>query len=426
MLRVPYGDGHLGLRVPRERVRLVEPRLPEGTGEPLEAFRPALDEPAGCVRLEEMAAGRTVTYLVDDATRAEPHEAFIRSVLERLTGAAFVRCIVATGSHERLSPGNERILACLRAVAGEMGVRHEALVHDCEAPDLFVGFGETSRGTPIEVSRPALGADVIVITSDVKNHYFAGYSNPLKSILPGVSSFAAIERNHSLALHPLATFGRHPWHPDPPRRVNPVSEDMLEGVRAATAGKDLFALAAVTVGGRAVWAGAGQPEVVTPEAIAQVDRIAGVRVEPAGRLIVSPGGDPQDETLYNAQRGLELSRNGVREGGEVLFVARCGRGVAPTLKSRAEFYDRLTAPLDEVIAGLEERYVLYSHKAYKFAQFIRSVGRISMVTDLPAGQVAAAHMEKAPGAQEVVDRWLAEPDEPILVTTQANKVALYA
>ena len=49
-------------------------------------------------------------------------------------------------------------------------------------------------------------------------------------------------------------------------------------------------------------------------------------------------------------------------GGEVLFVAGCGRGTAPTAKAREEFCDRLAAPLAQVLAGVERDYVLYSHK----------------------------------------------------------------
>jgi nickel-dependent lactate racemase len=380
----------------------------------------------GAPPLEELAAGRRVVCLLDDATRAEPHDAFIRAVLERLTGARFVRGIIATGSHERFSAGNRHIMEQFRQAAAALGIRHEIVVHDCEDAAAHERLTVTARGTPVEVDRAALDGDLLVVTSDVKNHYFAGYSNPLKGILPGVSAFATIERNHSLALEPLATFGRHPWHPDPDRRANPVAEDMLEGVRAVMREKQTFVLAAVTAPDGAVWAGAGDMEAVTRDAIGLVDRTESVQVEPARYLIVSPGGHPEDETLYNAQRGLELSRNAVQEGGEVLFVARCEKGAAPTAKAREEFYDRLTAPLDQVLAGLKERYVLYSHKAYKFAQLILSVGGIWMVTEMPEEQVTAAHLRRAERPQEVIDRWLGESDEPILVNAYANKMALYA
>ncbi len=425
MIRIPYGKGELTLDIPEGRCRLAEPVVRDVIGPPLEAFRACLAHPTGSMPLEDLAAGRTVTYLIDDATRAEPHEDFIRAVLERLGRARLVRGILATGCHEPLTEGNQRIAEQFRAIAAGLGLRHEMLIHDAEDGSAHVRLGETSRGTPVEVDRRALESDVLVITADAKNHYFAGYSNPLKNFLPGICSFTTTEKNHAFALEPAATFGHHPWHPDPARRSNPVAEDMLEGAAMIIAGRDVFVLASVITAEGVVWCGAGDMEAVTREALGQVDQAATVGVEPARCLIVSPGGHPQDETLYNAQRGLELSRSAVREGGEILFLARCPDGVAHSAKARAEFYDRLTAPLDEVIGGLEAQYVLYSHKAYKFARLLQSVRRLYMVTDLSEEQVGAAHMEKVEDAQQVVDRWLRESDEPIVINARANKVALY-
>jgi hypothetical protein len=48
-----------------------------------------------------------------------------------------------------------------------------------------------------------------------------------------------------------------------------------------------------------------------------------------------------------------------------------------------------------------------------------------MLTDLSAAEVEAAHMLKVSDPQAVVDGWLRESDEPILISTLANKVALY-
>jgi nickel-dependent lactate racemase len=422
---LPYGTGEIELEIPPERLCVAATAEAGETLPPLHAFRQALDEPLDSAPLEELAAGRTVALLVDDATRSEPHREFIRAMLERLTGAELVHGIIATGSHRRDTEGNRRIIGWLQQTADELGVELRASIHDCEDPELFETLGSTSRGTPVAINRRVMEADVIALTSDVKNHYFAGYSNPLKNLLPGVSSFAGVEHNHSFALEEDSTFGRHPWHPDEDRRTNPVAQDMLEAFRMATAGRDVFSLASVMTSAGLVWAGAGDPRAVTEEGVLRVDRVAAARVQPADRLIVCPGGDPQDETLYNAQRGLELSRNGVRDGGEVLFVARCPDGVAPTPKARAEFYDRLTRPLEEVIRGLEERYVLYSHKAYKFARLLQDTAAIHMATDLPAEQVEAAHMRKVADPQALVDRWLAESDGRILVNPYANKLALY-
>lgn len=425
MIRLPYGDGTVELSVPPDRLRVAEPPVAGDTAAPGDALRDALRAPLGSPPLEQLASGRRVAYLIDDATRSEPHQAFVEAVLPALRVARCVRAIVATGSHERMSEGNRRLLALLEQTADRHGVTLHASIHDCHDGSLNTHVGVTSRGTPVEINRHVLGADLVVITSDVKNHYFAGYSNPLKNILPGVSSFAGVERNHSFALESESTFGRHPWHPDPERRTNPVAEDMLEAAHMVLEGRDAFALATVTTPAGVAWAGAGAMREVTREAICRVDRVATVRVKPVRYLIVSPGGDPQDETLYNAQRGLELSRHAVREGGEVLFLASCHKGTAPTPEARAEFYDRLTQPLDQVMASLEQDYVLYSHKAYKFAQLIGSLRAIHVVSELPDDVIAAAHLHSASNAQTIVDQWLRQSDEAILVTTHANKVALY-
>ena len=75
--------------------------------------------------------------------------------------------------------------------------------------------GRTSRGTQVLVNVLADEADVFLVVSDVKVHYFAGYSNPVKNFLPGISAFRTVEQNHSLALLEESTHGLHPWHPDP-------------------------------------------------------------------------------------------------------------------------------------------------------------------------------------------------------------------
>jgi nickel-dependent lactate racemase len=427
LIDLPYGTGTVPLRVPADRARLVELSGHGEPQEPLGAFWAAMADPVDSPPLEELCRGRSVCYLLDDGTRAEPHEEFMRAVLERLGPARTVQAVVCTGSHEVDSEANRRICARFRELADELALcSTRILIHDCEDAGAHVELGTTSRGTPVAIQREALEADILVITSDLKNHYFAGYSNPVKNVLPGVCAFAGIEHNHSLALDPRSTFGHHPWHPDPGRRKQPVAEDMLEGARMAIGDRPAFVLGSITTAKGCIWSAAGDIQAVAALGMAEVDSAASVRVEASPFLIVSAGGDPEDETLYNAQRGLELSRNGVRDGGEVLFVAQCGKGVAPTPMARAEFYDRLTAPLDEVIAGLQQDYVLYSHKAFKFARFIRSVSAIRMLTDLPEDVVAAAHMSKAEDAQSVVDRWLSESDSPILITPHANKTALLA
>jgi nickel-dependent lactate racemase len=165
---------------------------------------------------------------------------------------------------------------------------------------------------------------------------------------------------------------------------------------------------------------------VTAEAIAQIDRQNTHTVRPVPRLIVSPGGFPNDISLYIAQRALELTKNAVTDGGEILFLAQCKDGVGEehTLEN---FYNRLTAPLESILTSIESDYKLYSHKPYKFAQLIQRLSQIWMHSEIPDEMVEAAHLKPTKKPQAVIDKWLADdPDTKITIIDGANKIALYA
>ncbi len=191
-------------------------------------------------------------------------------------------------------------------------------------------------------------------------------------------------------------------------------------------GRPIWALVMLSAGTRLIWARFGPVRDVSAESFAVTDERNIRAVTPASRLIVSPGGLSNDEDLYIAQRALELTRAAVTDGGEVLFLAACPNGIGEP-QTLANFYNRLTAPLDEVIQSIRQDYVLYSHKPYKFAVMIRRLRRIWMHTQIPDPLVEAAHLHPAHDPQAVVDGWLAEqPEAGIIFVDGANKVALWA
>ena len=149
-------------------------------------------------------------------------------------------------------------------------------------------------------------------------------------------------------------------------------------------------------------------------------------VNPVDRLIVSPGGAPNDVDLYIAQRALELTKSAVADGGEVLFLSACPRGIGEP-HTMENFYSRLTAPIETILNSIEGQYVLYSHKPYRFAQMIHRLRRLWVHSQIPADLLQAAHLHPTDNPQAVVDTWLAEqPDTKILIVDGANKVALRA
>ncbi len=420
-----YGDEHVEIEIPeRNLAGIIKPKQINAKSNIAGELDRVLNNPHGPM-IEEVARGKSVCVLVEDHTRDEPHKEMIDAVVPRLRDANSVQFIIATGSHVVDHPKNHEIVAMIREAAKMARLDNwRLLIHDCYGEN-FIDLGKTSRDTPVVVNPAAVGHDAYVVLADMKAHYFAGYSNALKDFLPGICAFQSIEANHSMALDPNSTFGKHPFHPSPERRDNPLADDMREATEIITKDAKVFTLSTVTSGGRLVWADAGRLEPVIAGGIEVLDEIASFIITPVSRIIVTPGGYPQDKSLYHAQRSLELTKNAVSDGGEILFLAECRDGVAPE-SAIENFYNRLTAPLDTVIESISGQYHLYEHKAFKFAELLKRVSAVKMYTKLDRKTVEDAHLIKVDDPQAVVDQWIAEdPDVKILVLDKGNKLAVY-
>ncbi|MFX1262013.1 MAG: lactate racemase domain-containing protein [Promethearchaeota archaeon] len=421
-----YGDTKLEFNIPDENLSgKITPRQVTASSDTEGELARVLTNPHG-PHLDDLARSRNVCVLVEDHTRDAPHKELVTAVVPLLADANMVQFIITTGSHEVSHPANLEIVDMIQRVArdGHLG-NFDVHIHDCQSEDV-VDLGVTSRGTPLVVDALATKQDIYVSLTDMKAHYFAGYSNALKNFLPGVCAFKTIEANHSMALDPNSTFGRHPYHPDPTKRTNPLADDMREAMEIVTKNAKAFTLSVISSEKRLVWADAGRLEPVIARGIEVLDETASFTVDPVSRIIVSPGGYPQDKSLYHAQRGLELTKNAVSDGGEVLFVAECRDGIAPP-KATENFYNKLTAPLNDVIASISGQYHLYEHKAYKFAELLNRVSSVKMYTTLTKETVESAHLTKVDDIQSVIDAWISEnPNTKILVLDKGNKMAVYS
>lgn len=421
-----YGNGTVSLEVPEANVaHIIRPWQDDKETDNRAILRRAMA--ASVVEdFQKAITGRCLCVLLDDGTRDEPFEDIFEQLFTALRTCSFVRFLICTGTHEPETPQNNRITAQIEKAAIKAGIgNYEIQAHDCEQAE-FTEAGVTLRGTEIICNALVNDADVFLVLSDIKVHYFAGYSNPIKNFVPGICAFRTAEQNHSLALDDKSTFGVHPWHPDSNRRNNPLACDQLEGMQLIIKERAVFTLATITTSGQIRWVKFGPVESVVAEAFAIVDQRNTHTVSPAGRLIVSPGGMPNDIDLYIAQRALELTKSAVTDDGEVLFLAASPNGVGEA-KTMENFYHRLTMPIDEIFNSIESEYKLYSHKPYKFARLIRRLRRIHVYSQIPDDIVRAAHLCPAHEPQAVIDNWLTEqPDTKITIVDGANKIALYS
>jgi nickel-dependent lactate racemase len=186
----------------------------------------------------------------------------------------------------------------------------------------------------------------------------------------------------------------------------------------------VWAFVTLSSEGRIQWADFGSAREVTPPAFVKADEWNSFSVEPVRKMIVSPGGLPNDIDLYIAQRALELTAEVVCDGGEILFLSACPKGVG-NARTKAEFYDKLICPLEEISAARCEDYRLYSHKPWRFARLIRRLNRLWLHSEIDNDGIKQMHMTPCESPQAVIDEWLRQnPHEKILVVDGGNKLLL--
>jgi len=424
---IRYGRGEVRLLIPPENVAGFHAPRPVRGAPTGPSSRDLLSAAlAAAAPLADVVAGRRAALLVSDATREEPRAPILAAVAPHLKPARDVVVAVATGSHTPSDPATVALASEVAGILRAGGVAVSRVI----TPDAFRGpftaFGATSRGTPVRLNAEAMEADIFVVLSDMKPHYFAGYSCPPKFIFPGLASMEAIEANHALTLDPASRAGRHPWHPDPSRRKNPLAEDYCEAFDLATAGREVYALAFGSWGETIFWAEAGELRGASARGMRKVDEICGVEVARARFAVISPGGYPNDVDLYIAQRGLELTAEAVEDGGDILFLCECSGGIGPAHTLPA-FWDPLLGKLMEAAAGPSGPYRLYSHKAARFARLILRLGALHLHASLPPEVVASAHMVAVTQPQAVIGEWLAmDPHAKILLFDGASKLNVTA
>ncbi|MFZ2148940.1 MAG: lactate racemase domain-containing protein [Sedimentisphaerales bacterium] len=420
-----YGKGLMSLQIPEANVwQIIRPWQKEEKVDNLTLLRQATANKE-VTNFRDEIAGKRLCVLLDDGTRDEPFNDIFGQLFNHLRRSSLVRFLICTGTHNPQTPENNRIRVEIVKAAKKTGIdNYEIHAHDCEH-ERYLKAGQTQHGTEIIFNVLADDAEVFLVVSDMKVHYFAGYSNPIKNFVPGICAYETAEQNHRLALDEKSTFGIHPWHSDRSRRNNPLAEDQLEGMQLIIKERPVYALATITTLGKIHWAQFGLIDKVSSEAFTIIDQRNTHTVTPVKRLIVSTGGLPNDTTLYIAQRALELTKSAVTDGGEILFLAACPNGIGEK-QTMENFYNRLTAPIDETLKSIESKYKLYNHKPYKFARLIQRLRRIWMYSEIDDNLIEAAHLHPTHEPQTVIDNWLAEePDVKITVVDGANKIALY-
>lgn len=325
-----------------------------------------------------------VTLVISDVTRAWMHqdlitEQTIRYLHEKI-GLPFenIVVLVALGTH-RPQTAEEMV-----RTASRYAVDHVRLVnHDSRCPGLPL-VGMTGRGTPVRINPLVMNRKTILIGGTV-HHLLAGYGGGRKSILPGVSGWETIQKNHSYALDPVLPRSNEAVGLGK-TEGNPVHEDMLEAVRMV---RPVFSINLVVSGsGQYLGILCGDREKAWEASCRLVDQVFGAEIPAAYDMVIaSAGGYPKDINLYQGSKTLINAMQAVKPGGEVIFLAECREGGGPP-----EFFDWI-APQQEgrLDRALRDGFTIAGYIFYAICE-MAGKAHISMLTSLNPAQAAAMNI----------------------------------
>ncbi|MBQ2312462.1 MAG: nickel-dependent lactate racemase [Firmicutes bacterium] len=417
-LEFGYGKGIQTVEVPDANVKAVMlSNEMEHQRRGADAVKHALKHPVGTPRLKELAAAKMAEFaakcgsaanssakaceaaadgsasaaprfviITSDISRPLPSYDVLPSVLDELSSAGInddqITVVFGLGSHRGHTPEEMK-----RLVGEDVFARVRCVDSD---PADCVNFGTTKRGTPVDITRIVAEADFRIALGNVEFHYFAGYSGGYKALMPGVSTPAAIQANHSMMVREEAKAAS--------LEGNPIREDIEEA--GAMVGLDFIVNVVLDEHKKIVYAAAGHPVAAHRDACRYLDRMYIKPIdEPADIVIVSQGGAPKDVNLYQTQKALDNASHAVKKGGTVILIGACPEGLGNKV---FEEWIRAAEKPEDLLTRVRENFKLGGHKAAAIAMVLKNA-EIMLVSEMDDAFVRSIFLTPMPSAQAAFD-----------------------
>lgn len=380
-ISLPYGSSGYPLRFDPQRFEIVAP--PDLKRPEQQQF--LVDSPP----ISDISRGKSVLLIVSDLTRPTGSLQFLPPLIERLSGAARIAVLFATGLHRPLSDADKI------AIVGEKIFKsYPMLDHEPEKNNVFAGT--TSRGNRVEIDAQVFDYDLVVLTGAIGFHYFAGFAGGRKSLLPGVAAKDSIYFNHLLVLNQEGP-GRNPEVRVARLEGNPVHEDMEEAAKLVD--RPLYVFNTILDRRK-------QVEKIY-EGDWQAAHRAGCRdyldshsVRLKARrpyAIVSAGGFPRDINVIQAHKAYEFAQHAVEPGGTIILLAECREGMGHS--SFFPWFDNRN--LEDFERKLRAGYQVYGQTAYSLLTKARRFNLI-LVSSLDPAAVEAMGLCPARNLEEAM------------------------
>lgn len=383
-----YGDGEEAVTLPDQNVvDILTPNVIELGLVGEDAVLDALENPIGTPCLKNIVRpGEQIAIVTSDITRPMPTHLVMPHLLDELYAGGVVpgdiTLVFALGCHRKHTRAEMEKLAGARAFS-------EITCVDSD-PEDCVRMGMTQNGTPVDITRAVAEANRHICLGNIEFHYFAGYSGGGKALMPGVSTRAAIRKNHALMVEPAAHAGK--------LEGNPIREDIEEA--AAIAGVDFILNVVLDAHKKIIRAVAGDAIQAHRAGCAFLDTLYRKEIKQrADIVIVSQGGAPKDLNLYQTQKALDNAKHAVKKGGIVILIGSCREGLGE--KTFEKWMTESPSPTF-MIDRIQRDFRLGGHKAAAIAMVLRDAD-IYLVSEMSPDLVKRMFLTPFQTAQAALD-----------------------
>ena len=269
-------------------------------------------------------------------------------------------------------------------------------------PNDCIHMGNSSNGTPFDFTRSVAEADLRVALGNIEFHYFAGYSGGVKALMPGVSTPAAIQCNHSLMVSPDACAGK--------LEGNPVRQDLEEALKVCPI--HFIVNAVLDEHKHIVYAVAGDVITAHRAGCAYLDKMYRKPIpQRADIVLVSQGGAPKDANLYQTQKALDNAKHAVKKGGTMIVIGACNEGLGS-----AKFEEWLVGSptAHAMVERIGRDFQLGGHKAAAIGMVLENA-QIDLVSEMDDDFVRSIFLNPQPDAQTAFDEAMARYGEDATV-----------
>jgi len=386
-IKLNYNDLTVGIKVNDANVMdILSPRKVKTINE-TKVLRKALSIPLHKPPLERfLFDAKNTLVILNDATKPSP-TAKILVFLSRYIARDKFKFLIATGAHRPPTPSD------LRLIFGKYFSRFadRIFIHNAKRDEEMVYIGTTPRKTEVYINRLATESDKILVIGSVEPHYFAGYTGGRKAIIPGIASYKTIEGNHRLALSSDATSLKLDG--------NPVHEDIVDGLKLFK--KEIFSIQVVLNQDRKIYAArAGDIIDSHTQLLSKANNVFAVKAKAKADIVATVAKPPWDINFYQSQQAIENGRRTLKDGGILILVSSCKRGLGEGHYS--EILSSCGTPREVIEKVNKESYKLGAHKAKRIAE-LASRAEFWAVTDLPDEKTKKMFIKPYHNIQQAID-----------------------